>query len=552
MVRVRAVRQPVQRPVKQPMHEPMHGPVRRPPVRVELAGRAVLDGLLAGPGALDRDEALDGADVLAVTVAPGPAGADPVLDAAAARAQAGYDVDLAAVLVAEKVTGRAGEVVRVPVLRAGLPQRLLLVGVGTGGPADLRRAGAALGRATRGRRRLVTSLVAGADEAGSRAAVEGLLLGSYTPPATGTRSRADGAPVGEIVLVGRHRSPSAGPGRQRAVQRAVAHASATWAVRDLAATPSNVKNPQWLVDRAAEAAREAGLRLDVWDERRLAAEGFGGLLAVGGGSATPPRLVRLDYAPDGASDTRRPDDRRPVVLVGKGITFDTGGLSIKPREAMVAMKTDMAGAAVVLAVLAACRTLAVRRPVIGLLALAENAVSGSSYRPSDVVRHYGGRTVEVANTDAEGRMVLADVLAYADAALDPDVVVDVATLTGAASLGLGKRHAALYATDQRLAAGLEAAARDSGERVWRMPLVEDYLPALRSHVADLRHICADPKIGGGSIMAALFLREFAGGRRWAHLDIAGPARADSDEHEVTKGATGYGARLLLRWLESLR
>jgi len=216
------------------------------------------------------------------------------------------------------------------------------------------------------------------------------------------------------------------------------------------------------------------------------------------------------------------------------------------------MKTDMSGAAAVLATLAACRALGVRRRVVGLLALAENAVSGSSYRPADVVRHYGGRTVEVANTDAEGRMVLADALAYADDVLDPDVLVDVATLTGAATLGLGRRHAALYATDDRLAAGLAAAADASGERVWRMPLVEDYLPALHSDVADLRHVPSDGKIGGGSITAALFLRAFTGGRRWAHLDIAGPARADSAEHEVGKGATGYGARMLLRWLESLR
>jgi leucyl aminopeptidase len=193
----------------------------------------------------------------------------------------------------------------------------------------------------------------------------------------------------------------------------------------------------------------------------------------------------------------------------------------------------------------------VRARVTGLVAAAENMPSGSAQRPGDVIRHYGGRTVEVFNTDAEGRLVLADALAYADRRLDPDVLVDLATLTGAASLGLGRRHGALYSTDDALAAELLAAGEASGDRLWRMPLVEDYRPALDSAVADLSHIARDPDVSGGSIVAALFLREFVGRRRWAHLDIAGPARADSDEHEVTKGGTGFGTRLLLRWLETL-
>jgi leucyl aminopeptidase len=190
--------------------------------------------------------------------------------------------------------------------------------------------------------------------------------------------------------------------------------------------------------------------------------------------------------------------------------------------------------------------------VTGLLPLAENAVGASSYRPGDVVTVHGGRTVEILNTDAEGRMVLADALDYARS-LEPEVVVDIATLTGATTLGLGRRHAALFATDERLAAALGAAGAASGELTWRLPLVEDYRPALDSGVADLRHVPGpDAKVGGGAITAALFLREFTGGARWAHLDVAGTARSDKDEHEVTRGATGYGARLLLRWLEGLR
>jgi leucyl aminopeptidase len=243
------------------------------------------------------------------------------------------------------------------------------------------------------------------------------------------------------------------------------------------------------------------------------------------------------------------------VLVGKGITFDTGGLSLKPRESMVPMKTDMAGAGVVLAVLSAAAELGLRHRITGLLPLAENAIGASSYRPGDVVTVFGGTTVEIGNTDAEGRMVLSDALAYAVASLDPDVLVDIATLTGAASRGLGRRHAALYSNTPELVSAFEAAADGSGERVWHMPLAEvqeEYGFALESSVADISHIAsAASKVGGGSITAALFLKEFVADTPWVHLDIAGPARADKDEAEVTKGATGYGARLLLAFLRGL-
>ena len=500
-----------------------------------------------------------GVDVLAVTVGAGAGGSPARPDRLAELAAARFGVDLTAVQTAEKVTGRAAEVVRVPVQPGpGLPGRLLLIGTGSGSPQDLRRSGAALARAAKGRGRLVTSLAAGADAAGVRAAIEGLLLGGYSPPATGLKDR-DGAGADRIELLGRY--------PQAAVSAGVCHAVATWRGRDLTMTPASTKSPQWLAEQAVRLAEAAGLQVQLWDEHQLATDGFGGLLAVGAGSATPPRLVRIDYTPPapgrpaghpgGRSGSRSGSraagaGRGRIVLIGKGITYDTGGLSIKPREAMVPMKTDMAGAAAVLATLAACADRGVRRPVTALLPLAENAFGAASYRPSDVVRHFGGRTVEVTNTDAEGRMVLADALAYADAVLDPDLMVDLATLTGAATLGLGRRHAALFTADDRLAAGLEAAAASSGERVWRMPLVEDYRPALDSGVADLRHISSDRHVGAGAVVAALFLREFAGGRRWAHLDIAGTARSDKDEHEVTRGATGYGARLLLRWLEEMR
>jgi len=202
--------------------------------------------------------------------------------------------------------------------------------------------------------------------------------------------------------------------------------------------------------------------------------------------------------------------------------------------------------------MSALSALGARVRVTGLIPAAENMPSGSAQRPSDVIRHYGGRTVEVLNTDAEGRLVLADAMAYADRTLAPDIVVDIATLTGAAALALGRRYGALFTPDDALAGDLIAAADAAGERLWRMPIVEEYRVALESPIADLRNV-ADPDLGlqGGAIMAALFLREFAGGRRWAHLDIAGPARSDRDDDEITKGGTGYAVRTLLRYLEGL-
>jgi leucyl aminopeptidase len=236
------------------------------------------------------------------------------------------------------------------------------------------------------------------------------------------------------------------------------------------------------------------------------------------------------------------------VLVGKGITFDSGGLSLKPNDNMKFQKTDMAGGGAVIAVMSALAALGCRVRVTGLIASAENMPSGSAQRPSDVITHFGGRTVEVLNTDAEGRLVLADALAYADARLDPDVIVDVATLTGAIGIALGREYGAVFASSDEVAGDLLRAGESSGDRLWRMPLVEDYRPALDSTVADLANIDAGGAFGAGSITAALFLREFTGGRPWAHLDIAAVGRTTADEGINSKGATGYGVRLLLDYL----
>lgn len=468
---------------------------------------------------------------MALGSAPGEFGA--VVSARTAAVGLELGIDLLVALQRAGATGAAGELVSLP-LPAGRTETVHLVGTGDGSPAALRKAAAALVRRAASAATLWAALAQDADAARLEALVEGLLLASYR-----FRLGRDDSPpkLSDIELL--VDDPVA---LEPVRRRATAVVTATLLARDLVNTPSLQKSPGWLADRARQVTEPAGCSVRVRDERELAAEGFGGILGVGMGSTRPPRLIEMSYHPPGAG--------RHVVLIGKGITFDSGGLSIKSSEGMVAMKTDMAGGAAVIAAMSALRELDVRVKVTGLVPAAENLPSGSAQRPGDVITQYGGRTVEVFNTDAEGRLVLADALAYADATLDPDAVVDLATLTGAISLGLGRRDAGLYSTDQALAAELLAAAEAAGERLWRMPLVEDYRDTLDSAVADLANI-GRKAYSGGSIVAALFLREFVGSRAWAHLDIAGAARSDADEHEVTKGGTGFGVRLLLRWLAGL-
>lgn len=457
----------------------------------------------------------------------------------AALTALGLDAEL--VLATHEPAGTAGTVTTVPLPpRAHPVRRVLVVGVGEASPGDWRAAGAAVGRATRGGGRVVHAVgeLAGTD--GLAAWVEACVLASWTTPRWRRGGPEAGAePAREAVVTGAGTADAA-----EVVARAVVRARAQLVARGLAHTPSNTKNPAWMAAQARTVARATGLDVTVWDEKALRRDGFGGLLAVGSGSATPPRLVRLDHEPAGATATTA-----RVVLVGKGITFDTGGLQIKPVDGMLGMKTDMSGSAIVLAVLAACRALDVPVRVTGLLALAENAVGAASYRPGDVVTHYGGTTVEIGNTDAEGRIVMADALAYADAHLDPTYLVDVATLTGAARIALGRVAAPVFATDDALRDALVDAGTSTGETLWPMPLPDTYRRALDSEVADLTHIAPG---GAGAVTAALFLREFVGARRWAHLDIAGTGRSDVDAGTDAKGATGFGTRLLLRWLEEMR
>ncbi|QWF79220.1 leucyl aminopeptidase family protein [Amycolatopsis sp. CA-230715] len=418
---------------------------------------------------------------------------------------------------------RAGDVVEAPE-----GKNRWLAGVGAGEPKDFRAAGAALVRAVGGGEKpprvLEIGLAAEVTTEQVEGLVAGLLLGDYRFTVTADAPKP-GVRTIRLVTDDSH---------VEAVERVRHLAAAAAFARDLANAPSNVKDPAWLADTSAAAvAGIANLTATVRDEKWLRDEGFGGVLAVGGGSASPPRLIELAYRPRGA--------KAHLLLVGKGITFDTGGLSIKPADGMHLMRTDMAGGAAVLAATRAIAALKLTVKVTALVPAAENHVSGTAYRPGDVVRHYGGKTTEVSNTDAEGRMVLADALVYGIRRFRPDAVVDVATLTGAMKVSLGLRTGGLFANDDELARRVADAGERAGEQWWRMPLTEDLAESVRGEIGDVRQAPGGP----GGIAAALFLREFVDGATWAHLDIAGPARSEKNYADVVPGGTGFAARTLV-------
>jgi len=465
----------------------------------------------------------------------------PLLGPGAEAAGELLGLDLLAALDVAGATGAVGEVTPVPVLDdAGTGvDVVLLVGLGRGSVTDFRRAGASLARAVRDRESVATSLAALAGTEELEALVVGAVLGSF-----GFHWRSGGPehrPVARVLLCGLEAATY-----DVALARGRALGTAGWQARFLATVPSNLKDPAWLAARAEELAAETGLEVRVWNEDQLAEEGFGGIVGVGQASASPPRLIRLDYVPSGL--TRRQRSALPTVaLVGKGITFDTGGLSIKPGEAMRTMKRDMSGGAVVLATMAALADVGCPVRVVGLVPAAENAIGGNALRPGDVLRHYGGRTTEVTNTDAEGRLVLGDAMAYAVAEVEPDVLVDVATLTGAMKVALGLGTGGYFANHDGLADAVAAASAAAGEPLWRMPLHDGYEERLSSTVADADNA---PTGGGGAITAALFLQHFAGDVPWAHLDIAPVGDSLTERFEWTTGPSGFGARTLLAWLGS--
>ena len=447
-----------------------------------------------------------------------------------------FDVNLDDELTFFSPTGKIGELYEIPVsAKNSQTERIYLVAIGDESVQSLRVAATAIARKVRGKKITVYSACA-VNEREIHAHAISLTLGAYL------WSLKTGKPSEVPVFL-------VASDDKEIINDAHSIAKAITRARDLVHTPSNIKTPEWMATQAQEFAKTNGLNVTVRGGKEL--KDFGGLRAVGNSSPNPgPRFIEVSYAP---KNKRKSHSALPhVVLVGKGITFDTGGVSLKrPYDLMIPMKSDMAGAAAILATLTALEELQPNVRVTALMMCAENAISGSAQRPSDVIKHYGGTTVEVSDTDAEGRLVLADGLAYADINLDPDYLIDIATLTGAATVGLGRQFAAMYTRDDKLAAQFEKAGADSGDRVWRMPLIDDYKVALRSDVADFNHITHGEDFSAKSVVAALFLEHFAGNRRWLHLDIAGTGRSDADAGENPKGGTGYGVRLLTQWIMTL-
>jgi len=317
-------------------------------------------------------------------------------------------------------------------------------------------------------------------------------------------------------------------------------ADGVFLTRDLVSEPPNVLNPAELAERC-RTLTELGLKVDVLGPKEMAKLGFGALLGVSQGSANEPRMVVMHWQGAGANGRKGKD--KPLAFVGKGVTFDTGGISIKPAGGMEDMKWDMAGAGAVIGLMAALAGRKAKVDAVGLVGLVENMPSGTAQRPGDVVKSYSGQTIEVINTDAEGRLVLADVLWYCQQKFEPRFMIDLATLTGAIIVGLGHEYAGMYSNDDELAQKLTAIGQSTGERLWRMPLDEEYDKQIKSDIADMKNVGGRP---GGSITAAQFIQRFVNSKPWVHLDIAGVAWTTKDGACTPKGATAFGVHLLDR------
>ena len=483
------------------------------------------------------------ADALLIGLAQGPNG--PVLVPGATDLDKAFKRKLLAALVTLGATGKANETTKLATLGAtGCPQ-LMAVGLGPvaakGQSYDhetLRRATGTAMRMLAGTKRVATSLALanGGRPEDVRAVSEGALLGGYVF----TRYRSEAPKTVDAVSVvvdnPRDKAVKAEHAAAQSVAKAVALA------RDLVNTAPADLGPAELADAAVEACRAAGCSVEVLDEKALTRGGYGGILGVGMGSVRPPRLAKITYSAGRGAKAK-------VHLVGKGITFDSGGLALKPAAAMEWMKSDMGGAAAVIGVMQAIAELKPDVDVTGWIACAENMPSGTAVRPSDVLTMRGGKTVEVLNPDAEGRLVMADAIVAAGET-KPDVIIDVATLTGAQLVALGSRVYAVMGNDDALRSELVGAAESAGEQAWPMPLPAELRKSLDSDVADIANI---GERNGGMLTAGLFLQDFVPeGIRWAHLDIAGPAFNNGEPHGYTpKGGTGAAVRTLVEWLTKL-
>jgi leucyl aminopeptidase len=428
------------------------------------------------------------------------------------------------------------------------PTRVLIVGLGARDSVDTERLRQVAATAIRQIRDLKVSgatfglpggLPVSASAAG-QAVAEGLHLGAYRYLVHRTGLSAD--ELFEVSSVAVLTSPDDTVDTAAGVADGSAIAGGTIFARDLVNTPGEHKTPPQLADRAVELGqRHPSINVEVFDEHRLAAEGFGGILAVGKGSDSPPRFIIMEYG-------KQWSDGPTICVVGKGLTFDSGGLNIKPAEGMESMKNDMGGSAAVFGTMQAVAALGLQLHVVGLVPSAENMPSGRSYRPGDCVKTLSGKTIEILNTDAEGRVILSDGLHYAGR-YQPDAIIELSTLTGAVIIALGNVATAVMATDQGLADGLLAAGERSGDRAWQLPLWDDYHEMVKSDIADLKNLAGR---AAGSITAGAFLAAFAGDHKFAHLDIAGTAWLDAPKKPYhSKGGTGAGVRIVTEYLRSL-
>ncbi|MGB8858214.1 MAG: leucyl aminopeptidase [Ilumatobacteraceae bacterium] len=436
-----------------------------------------------------------------------------------------------AALTAVGFEGKLGQTLVVP---SGSGPAQIAVGIGEPGSLTVhgvRTAAAALVRAAGKRAVVATSLadLDGVDAAkAAQAAVEGALLAAYK--FAGIKKEANATSLTQLVLVvGEARSKGAAAGSDRGQ----ATAAAACMARDLANLPPAYMTARHMAEKAVEVANATGLQVEVFNRDQLAAMGCGGMLGVNAGSTEPPRMVRLTYAP------RNPSGH--LALVGKGVMFDSGGLSLKPSDGMITMKMDMSGAAAVLSAMSTLKALKCKAKVTGYLMCTDNMSGGNAFKLGDVLTFRNGKTAEIHNTDAEGRLVLADGLSLA-VEDGPDAIVDIATLTGACMVALGTKIAGVIGNDQPFIDKVRAASAATDEQVWQLPLEKAYRKQLDSYAADMRNIGGPP---GGAITAALFLNEFVGEVPWAHLDIAGPMAVDADDSWLSKGATGFGTRLLI-------
>ncbi|MFF0832929.1 MULTISPECIES: leucyl aminopeptidase [unclassified Streptomyces] len=485
------------------------------------------------------------ADAIVIGVAKGAKG--PVVAPGAEAVDKAYDGKLAGVLETLGASGAEGELTKLPAPGGFKAPLVVAVGLGAEPEKDagydaeaLRQAAGVAARALTGARKAAFALPV--DGPGAIGAIgEGVLLGAYSfdaykESAKDARAKNGKAPLAEATVLGGKPRDAAHKG---AVARAVAVSEELNRARDLINMPPNDLTPQAFAAVAQGAAKEHGLKVQVLDEKALVKGGYGGIMGVGGGSAAAPRLVKLSYS--------HPKADKHLALVGKGITYDSGGISLKPAGHNETMKCDMSGAAAVFAAVVTAARLDLRVNVTGWLALAENMPSGTAVRPGDVLRMYSGKTVEVLNTDAEGRLVLADAL-WAASQEAPDAIVDVATLTGAMVLALGSRTFGVMSNDEAFRSAVHEAAEEVGEPAWQMPLPEHLRKGMDSSVADIANM--GERMGGG-LVAGLFLREFVGeGITWAHLDIAGPAFNEGGPFGYTpKGGTGSAVRTLVRLAE---